>query len=109
MKGGPSAHILALSCHEVPCPRLEPNIPLTIITLPMELEVESPTMSTPQVLHHLYSLNTSSPDFLCCLYCLIQSDEEEEYLSTLQGSELARFVNFLDDVCVPSLQPLSSV
>ena len=64
----------------------------------MELEVESPTMSTPKVLRHLYSLDTSSPDFLRCLYSLIQSDEEEQHLSTLQGSELTRLVDFLDEV-----------
>ena len=56
-------------------------------------------MSTSQVLQHLYSLDTSSPDFPRYLYCLIQHDEEEQYLSSLEGLELIRLVNFLDDVC----------
>ena len=55
-------------------------------------------MSTSQVLHRIYSLDTSSPDFLRYLYCLIQNDEEEQYLASLQGPELTRFVNFLDGV-----------
>lgn len=55
-------------------------------------------MSTSQVLQHLYSLDTSSSDFLRCLYCLFRSDEEEQYLFTLQGSELTRLVDFLDEV-----------
>ena len=56
-------------------------------------------MSTSQVLQHLYSLDTSSPDFLRCLYCLIRNDEEEQYFSSLQGPELIRLVDFLDEVC----------
>lgn len=56
-------------------------------------------MSTSQVLQRLYSLDTSSPDFLRHLYCLIQNDEEDQYLSSLRGSELTRLVNFLDEVC----------
>jgi len=60
-------------------------------------------MSTSRILQRLYSLDTSSPDFLRHLYCLIQYDEKEQYLTSLQGSELARLVNFLDKVCaVPS-------
>ena len=55
-------------------------------------------MYTSQVLHHLYSLDTSSPDFLRYLYCLIRSDEKEQYLSSLQGLELIRLVDFLDGV-----------
>ena len=55
-------------------------------------------MSTSQVLQHLYSLGTSSPDFLRCLYCLIRKDEEEQYLSNLQGSQLTQLVDFLDEV-----------
>ena len=62
-----------------------------------------PSMSTSRILQRLYSLDTSSPDFLRHLYCLIQYDEKEQYLTSLQGSELARLVNFLDKVCaVPS-------
>ena len=57
-----------------------------------------PIMYTSQVLHHLSSLDTSSPDFLRYLYCLIRSDEKEQYLSSLQGLELIRLVDFLDGV-----------
>ena len=63
------------------------------------LEVDSSTMSTSRVLQHLYSLNTSSPDLLRYLYCLIQNDDEEQHLSSLQGPELAQLVDFLDEVC----------
>ena len=55
-------------------------------------------MSTPSILHRLYSLDTSSPDLSRHLYCLIRHDEWEHYLSNLQGSELARLVDFLDQV-----------
>ena len=55
-------------------------------------------MSTSQALQHLYSLNISSPTLSRSLYCLIQRDEEDQYLSNLQGSELGRLVDFLDDV-----------
>ena len=60
-------------------------------------------MATSQVLSHLYSLDTSSPEFSRHLYRLIQNDEEEEYLSTLQGPELLKLVDFLD--AVRSLPP----
>jgi len=56
-------------------------------------------MSTSQVLQYLYSLDTSSPDLPRYLYCLIRHDEEEQYLSSLQGLELGRLVDFLDEVC----------
>ena len=56
-------------------------------------------MATSQVLQHLYSLDTSSPDLPRYLHCLIQHDEEEQYLCSLEGLELIRVVNFLDDVC----------
>lgn len=56
-------------------------------------------MSASQLLLHLYSINTSSPDFSRLLYGLIRQDEEEKYLSNLGGPELARLVDFLDDVC----------
>lgn len=55
-------------------------------------------MPTSQVLQHLYSLDTSSPDFLRYLYCLIHNDEEDQHLTSLRGLELTRLVNFLDDV-----------
>lgn len=62
-----------------------------------------PTMSTPWILHHLYSLDTHL-DFLRCLYCLIRHDEEEQYLSNPQEPESApRLVDSLDGVL--SLQP----
>ena len=55
-------------------------------------------MSTPWMLHRLYSLDASSPDFLRHLYSLFRHDEEERYLLNLQRSELARLVDFLDGV-----------
>jgi len=55
-------------------------------------------MSASQVLQYLYSLDTSSPNLSRYLYCLIQLDEEEKYLSGLQGSELYQVVEFLDRV-----------
>ena len=55
-------------------------------------------MSTLWTLHRLYSLGTSSPDFLRNLYCLIHHDEEEQCLPNLQGPKLARLVDFLDEV-----------
>ena len=55
-------------------------------------------MSTPRVLRRLYSLDTSSPDFLRYLYSLIQADDEEQYLINLQEPALSRLVDFLDGV-----------
>jgi len=55
-------------------------------------------MSTSRILQYLYSLDISSPNLPSYLYCLIQRDEEDEYLSSLQGSELTRLVDFLDEV-----------
>ena len=55
-------------------------------------------MSAPWILHRLYSLDTSSSDSLRRLYCLIRHGKEEHYLSSLQGLELARLVDFLDQV-----------
>jgi hypothetical protein len=64
------------------------------------VEVETPTISTSQVLQRLYSLDASSLDFLRYPYCLIQTDEEEQYPFVLQGLlELVRLVDFLDGVC----------
>ena len=54
-------------------------------------------MSTSQILQRLYSLDTSL-DFLDSLRSLIHHDEQEQYLISLQGLELARFVDFLDKV-----------
>ena len=53
-------------------------------------------MSTSRILQRLYSLDLSSADLSRNLYCLIQYDEKEQYLISLQGSELARLVDFLD-------------
>jgi len=69
--------------------------PSTTFTLPLD---ELTTMSTPWILHRLYTLDPSSLDFLRHLYCLIQHDEEDQYLSSLQGPELTRLVDFLDEV-----------
>jgi hypothetical protein len=69
----------------------------TTFTLPCS-GADPPTMSASQVLQRLYSLDTSSPDFLRVLYGLIRHDEDEQYSSSLQGPELARLVDFLDDV-----------
>jgi len=55
-------------------------------------------MSTSGILHRLYSLDPSSLDFSRHLYCLIRHDEREQYLTTLQGPELARLADFLDEV-----------
>ena len=58
-------------------------------------------MTTPQSLQSLYSFSTFSPQFSHCLDRLIQSDDEDNYLLGLQGSELTRLVDFLDKVRVP--------
>jgi len=55
-------------------------------------------MSTPWILYRLYSLDPSSPDFPCRLHSLIRYDEKEQYLSSLRGSQLARLLDFLDQV-----------
>ena len=57
-------------------------------------------MSTFWTLHRLYSLDPSSLDFSRRLRSLIRHDEEEQYLTSLQGPELARLVDFLDEVRV---------
>ena len=58
-------------------------------------------MSTSQILQNLYSLDTSSPDISRLIHGLIRHDEEDQYLSSLQGRELAQLVDFLDEVCAP--------
>ena len=60
-------------------------------------------MSASQLLKHLYSIDTSSPDFSRLLYGLIRQDKGEKYLSSLNGLELARLVDFLDNVCATPL------
>lgn len=71
-------------------------------------EAHPPAMSTPQILQYLYSLDTSSPDFLRYLRCFILDDEGEQYSSNLQGMELTNLVDFLDKVCPlhPSFRPV---
>ena len=76
-------------------------------------------MSTPWILRRIHSLDPSSLDFLRQVYALLRHDEEEQYLPSLQGQELARLVDFLDRVrALPStfcpvvrrvLQSLSAV
>ena len=55
-------------------------------------------MSASWILHRLYSQDPSTHGFLRHLSSLIRHDEEEHFLTTLQGSELARLVDFLDGV-----------
>ena len=55
-------------------------------------------MSASWILHRLYSQDPSSLGFLRHLSSLIRHDEEEHFLTSLQGSELARLVDFLDGV-----------
>lgn len=57
-------------------------------------------MSTHWILHCLYSLDHSSPDFSRRLRSLIWHDEREQFLISLQGPQLARLVDFLDQVRV---------
>ena len=58
--------------------------------------------ATSRILQRLYSLDTSSPDFLRHLYCLIEYDEKEQYLTKLKEPELTRLLDFLDKVRVVS-------
>ena len=73
---------------------------VTFCAAPMQglPEADLPTMSTPWILHCLYSLNPSSPDFSHRLRSLIWHDEREQFLTSLQGPQLARLVDFLDQV-----------
>ena len=58
---------------------------------------------TSRILQRLYSLHTSSPDFIRYLHLLIQRDEEERYLTNLKEPKLTRLLDFLDKVrAVPS-------
>ena len=63
------------------------------------LEADPPTVSIPWILHCLYSLDTSSLDFLRNLYSLFRHDEEELCLTNLRGTEPARLMDSLDGVC----------
>jgi len=62
------------------------------------LNTDPPAMSASQILQHLYLLDASSPDISRLVYSLIRRDEEERYLSSLKGLELAQLVDFLDQV-----------
>ena len=62
-------------------------------------------MSASRILQHLYSLDTSSTDISRLTHDLIRHDEEEKYLSSLQGSELAQLIDFLDEVRTPLSAP----
>jgi len=55
-------------------------------------------MSTLRILDRLYSLDPSSLDFSHNLHSLIRHDEQEQYLTSLQGPQLAQLVDFLDAV-----------
>ena len=58
--------------------------------------------NTSRILKRLYSLGASS-GFLHNLRFLIQFDEEERYLTSLEEPELTRLLDFLDEVrAVPS-------
>ena len=79
----------------------QPQAPTSALNQPPEFPITG--MSTSQILQRLYSFDTASFDFLRHLYYLIQYDEKDQYLISLQGSELARLVNFLGEVrAVPS-------
>jgi len=71
-------------------------------------QVGESTTTVPRILQRLYSLDTSSPDFLPHLHSLIQSDEKEQYLTSLRGSELDRLVDFLNKVHGLVPQPFTS-
>ena len=66
-------------------------------------------MSVSQILQQLYSLDTSSLELSRHIRDLIRRDEKEQYLSRLQGPELARLVDFLDEVrtCSPVFCPIT--
>jgi len=55
-------------------------------------------MSASEILRRLYLIGATSPDTSRLLYGLIRHDEEENYLSNLQGLDLARLVDYLDGV-----------
>ena len=63
--------------------------------------------NTSRILRRLYSLHTSSPDFMRYLHFLIQQldqDKEEQYLTNLKEPELTRLLDFLDKVrAAPSI------
>ena len=54
--------------------------------------------NTSRILQRLYSLHTSSPDFMRYLHFLIQHDKEEQYLTDLKEPELTRLLDLLNKV-----------
>ena len=54
--------------------------------------------NTSRILQRLYSLHTSSPEFIRYFHFLIQHDEEEQHLANLKEPELTRLLDFLDKV-----------
>ena len=78
-----------------------PHLPHLSCSLPTP-ERDLCMMSISQDLQNLYSLNTSSPDFSHDLRRLIQDDQ---YLISLQGPELTRLLDFLDNVRVATSTP----
>ena len=55
-------------------------------------------MPAPEILQQLYSLKTSSPEFLRVLWAFIKNDEDEKFSSGLKGEELTQLIDFLDNV-----------
>ena len=82
---------------------VRPSRGIITFALPLESRRAPSTMSAPWILYRLYSLDPSSPDFLHRLYPLIRHDEKEQFSTSLQGSQLTRLVDLLDEVrTVPS-------
>ena len=82
----------------------------------MVLLADLPTMSALRILLRLYSLDTSSLDFLRHLYCLIRHGEREQYSPSPQASSfrdrswlgsmkcsLQPFVQLRNGLCRPSM------
>ena len=55
-------------------------------------------MPASDVLEELYALDPCSSDFPRTLFSFIKSDEEEQYSKNLEGEELTRLMDFLDNV-----------
>ncbi|KAF9789434.1 kinase-like domain-containing protein [Thelephora terrestris] len=64
--------------------------------------------SQAQLLQHLCTLDKSSPEFSRSLYAFIRLDEKGEYSRSLQRSDSARLVDFLDGAldAIPVTDPL---
>ena len=75
--------------------------PLPLNNLPAACGIsraDPPAMSASTALHKLYSLDTTSPEFLRGLYAFVRSDEDGKHSADLNGVELTRLVDFLDNV-----------